>query len=313
MVSKEKSDKEALIELIKKTDLPEKGKNQLVELVKRKKAKAKIDFDTLTELDKRKTEVNLLIKKLKKTGLQLKTEIKGKSFVVYLLYQPFEIKERLPIGVKKPPQKEWVRPETKLKKIYLKTKHKLARMKDKPAFKLFNGSFGFYIHLREKFMDKLKEIYPEHDKFQRILDIILKQALEAKSKKELNELYKGSLYQASDEREKEFRKNILTTSRKELGFRLKTRENKFSDENIKKTLKEFEEYFLNPLSKTYGRKEAFMMAVVECLDKVSDMQTFKEAHLFLKKEIPKIIKNAKKSKNPLIEIKNKIEVSGSGL
>ncbi len=299
--------KDKLREIIKKSKLPDKAKSELNQLVDEKKAKAKIEFNTLTELENNKQMVLNILNELKKTGFNFKYEIQGKYFVVYLLYQEFELKEVMPLKGDKPPKKMSIAPKAKLKKIYLKFKLKLSKMGEKSVFKLFGGYFKFYIYLRINFMDKLAETHPNEYEFEKVIDIVLKQALEINSKEKLDELFIGSLVQSNAEKDNNFRKKIFESAKKELFFRLDSRKNDFSTENAKKTADLFENIFIKSLDSVYGNQEELLMVILEAIDKVSDSKNPKQATEYINILFPKIVSGARDKKEPLRIMRDKIE------
>lgn len=299
--------KDKLKEIIKNSNLPDKGKSELNELVNEKKAKAKIDYKTLTELEIHKEEVIRFFKKLKEGGLNFRYELKGKSFIVYLLYQEFEIKERIPIKSEKPPEKTVSNPKAVFKKEYLRIKNQLSKIENKPAFKIFGDYFKFYDHLRVNFIDKLIEFHPDDEEFRKILDIVLKQALEFSSKEKIEELYKGSLLQFKAKIDEMFRDKIFKSGKEELFFRLDYRKNDFLTEDAKKTADLFEDKFINAIKDIYGNQEDLLLLILEAVDKISDSKSPKEAKQYLVEIFPKIILENKNMPKALQRIKNKIE------
>ncbi|MFA5382584.1 MAG: hypothetical protein WC356_05425 [Candidatus Micrarchaeia archaeon] len=299
--------KEKLKKIIKESTFPIKAKDELNQLVDEKKAKAKIEFSTLTELEKNKSSILKFLDELKNEGLVFKHEITGKSVIIYLLYQEFELKEVNPLGGEKPPKKENVDPKAKFKKMFLKIKLKLSKVDNKPVFNLFGGYFKFYTYLRTNFIEKLIELHPNEEEFERILDIIIKQALELNNKEKVDELFKGSLLQFIADKDNNFRKNIFMSAKKELFFRLDSRKNEFSKKDAEETANLFEEIFINSLKNLYGDQEKLLIAVLEAVDKVSDSINPKQAENYIKNIFPKIVSSALKKTDPLGEIKSKIE------
>ncbi len=299
--------KESLKKIIKTSELSDKSKAELNQLIDEKKAKATIDFDTLTKLEKNKEKIFGILNKLKDNGLNFKSEISGKAIIVYLLYQEFEIRERLPIRDDKLPEKKKLNPTANFKKTYLKLKLDLSKMNNKPAFNMFGGYFKFYTHLRQNFLDKLIVYHPTEFEFQNILDIVLKQVLDLKSKEKIEEIYKGSILEFKAEKDEKFRENIFKSGKKELFFRLDYRKNDFSKEDAKKTAELFENTFVKSIKEIYGDQENLLLLVLEAVDTVSNSKTPKQAMEYLQIIFPKIISEQKNKPNALINIKEKIQ------
>ncbi|MCC7552459.1 hypothetical protein KO317_02225 [Candidatus Micrarchaeota archaeon] len=299
--------KEELKKIIKNSGLSDKAKADLTLLIDEKKAKAKIEFKTLTELEAKNADIVKFLESLKKQGLTFKYEIKGKDVVLYLLYQESEIKELNTLRDEKLPNIKRINSKTTFKREYLQIKNNLANKPELPIFKVFGDSFKFYTHFRINFMDRLIEHNPSLEEFKHIIDIVLKQALTMTSKEKVTELYKGSLLQFNAEIDENFRKKLFESAKKELFFRLDFKKNEFTTEDAKNTADLFEINFIKKLKSIYGSQEELLFVILKAVDKISNTKNIKQADEYLKNIFPKILEEEKNNPKALTKIKQRIE------